>query len=479
MRHLSIRWKLTLWYGLILTLLLGAFSGTVYWTMRHHLLQRIDRGLTEELADVRYEIERANDAAGLSVWLERRFARHEGFDFQITRDDGTRFFVNDRMADKSLPVSKHDTDQPVFDTVPLGHSDRWRVVSVNVRGPNGPLTVQVARSMAPFEHESQELLWAFLFAGPLTVFATLAGGYFLARRTLAPVQRMTDTARQISGEQLDRRVEVTNRDDELGQLAATVNDMLERLERSFAEMRRFTADAAHELRTPLAVIRNEAEVALRQPRSGEEYGRALENVLEETIRLSRMADELLFLCRQDAGLNPQASEPVELGSLLEEVVGNMRLVAQEKGVSLTLDAEAGGTAFGDGRQFRRVFYNLIDNAVKYTPAGGQVRVGCRQEGGDVVVTVVDTGVGITEEHLPRIFDRFYRVDPSRTGDAAGAGLGLAICKSAVQAAGGSITVTSRVSEGTTFAVWLRSRREEPGSERKRVGNFEGGGNQRL
>jgi signal transduction histidine kinase len=219
-------------------------------------------------------------------------------------------------------------------------------------------------------------------------------------------------------------------------------------------MERFTADAAHELRTPLAVIRNEAEVALRQARSGEEYGRVLESVLEESIRLSRTADELLFLCRQDAGLNPRTSEPVDLAPLLDEVVGNMRLVAQEKGVSLTLDAAAGGRVAGDARQFRRVFYNLIDNAVKYTPAGGRVRVGCRRDDGEVVVTVADTGAGIPEEHLARVFDRFYRVDPARNGEGGGAGLGLAICKSVVEAVGGLISVESTVGDGTTFRVKL-------------------------
>lgn len=455
MRPLSIRWKLTLWYGFILSLLLTGFSLTVYWTMRHHLLERIDEGLSEELADVRYEIERASDEAGLTTWLVRRFARHEGFDFQVTRADGTRFFGSERMAHKALPIPKHSLSQQFFETVTFEQEGRWRVVSVIVKGPSGPFTAQIARSMASFEHESSELLWAFLLAGPLTVVATLLGGYFLAKRTLSPVQRITETARQITGEQLDRRVEVANRDDELGQLVATLNDMFERLERSFTEMRRFTADAAHELRTPLAVIRNEAEVALRQPRSGNEYGDVLENVLEETIRLSRMADELLFLCRQDAGLNPYTSEPAELGPLLEQVVGNMRIVAQEKELTLTLESEFQGKVFGDSRQIRRVFYNLIDNAVKYTPSSGQVQVKCWQEDGAAVATVGDTGAGISEEHLSRIFDRFYRVDPSRTGDNAGAGLGLSICKSVIQATGGTISVTSTVGQGTTMTVRLR------------------------
>jgi signal transduction histidine kinase len=221
-------------------------------------------------------------------------------------------------------------------------------------------------------------------------------------------------------------------------------------------MRRFTADAAHELRTPLAVIRNEAEIALRQPRTGAEYGQALESVLEESIRLSRMADELLFLCRQDAGLNPRSTGEVELAPLLEGVVGNMRLVAQEKGVSLTIETPDGSVR-ADAGQLRRVFYNLIDNAVKYTPAGGHVRVSLRLTGGECIVTVSDTGVGIHAEHLPRVFERFYRADPSRA-ESGGAGLGLAICRSIVSAVGGAVSLESAPGEGTTARVSLPATR---------------------
>ena len=245
---------------------------------------------------------------------------------------------------------------------------------------------------------------------------------------------------------------VANPGDELGRLAATLNEMLDRLERSFTQMQRFTADAAHELRTPLAVIRNEAEVALRTPRSAEEYTRVLETLLEEVVRLSEMADQLLFLCRQDAGLNPSAREEVRLDELLLAVTENMRLVADEKGVVLVLADNPPCTVRGDAHQLRRVFYNLIDNAVKYTPAAGTVRVASRCDGESVVVTVSDTGVGITGEHLPRIFDRFYRVDQSRAGD--GAGLGLAICRSVVRATGGSIEVTSEVGRGSKFTMEL-------------------------
>ena len=291
-------------------------------------------------------------------------------------------------------------------------------------------------------------------AGPLTVGATLAGGYYLAGRTLAPVERITETARSISGEKLDRRVPVANPGDELGRLAATLNDMLDRLERSFAEMQRFTADAAHELRTPLAVIRNEAEVALRTPRTVEEYTRVLEGLLEEVVRLSEMADQLLFLCRQDVGLNPPTHRDVPLDDLLRAVTDTMRPVAESKDIALVLGDNPPCTVRGDANQLRRVFYNLLDNAAKYTAAGGTVRVASRHEGNEVVVSVSDTGIGIAAEHLTRVFDRFYRVDPSRAGETGGAGLGLAICRSVIRTARGSIEASSEIGRGSVFDVRL-------------------------
>ena len=454
MARLGIRWKLTLWYGLVLAVLLAGFSTVVYGTLRHQLMERMDQGLTEELADVRYEVGRAADAPGLLVWLDRRFAHHEGFDFQIARADGTRLFASDRLADRTLPlppVAPDHPNPPNFETISAGQG-RWRVVTVRVRGSEGPLTVQVARSLAEFDHETAELLWAFLLAGPLTVGATLAGGYYLAGRTLAPVERITETARSISGERLDRRVPVANPGDELGRLAATLNEMLDRLERSFAEMQRFTADAAHELRTPLAVIRNEAEVALRTPRSVEEYTRVLEGLLEEVVRLSEMADQLLFLCRQDAGLNPPAHKNVPLDELLRAVTDTMRPVAEAKGLALILGDNPPCAVRGDANQLRRVFYNLLDNAAKYTATGGTVRVASHCVGGEVVVSVTDTGIGIAAEHLARVFDRFYRVDPSRAGETGGAGLGLAICRAVVRGAGGTITATSAEGQGSIFEV---------------------------
>lgn len=456
MRRLNIRWKLTLWYGGVLAVVLVAFSATIFLTMRYQLLERTDQGLAEELADVRHEVKRAENPTTLHEWLDRRFARHEGFDFQITKPSGERFFVNTRLADKTLPVPEEvgGEDGPRYETVELAGRGRWRIVSERVPGPEGPLRVQVARSLASYDHELRELLTAFLLTGPLTLLLAVAGGYFLARRALAPVQRMTETADQITADRLSQRVEVANPHDELGALGQTLNRMIGRLERSFAEMQQFTADAAHELRTPLAVIRNEAEVALRSPRSPDEYCHVIGDMLEETNRLSGIADQLLFLCRNDAGLNPPVREEVKADELLAEVVGNMRMVAEAKGVVLTLADNPSVQMSSDSRQLRRVFYNLLDNAIKYTGSGGRVTVKGTVAADRWLVSVSDTGPGIAPEHLPRIFDRFYRVDPSRTGDGDGAGLGLAICQSIIKGLGGRIKVDSALGQGTTLVVEL-------------------------
>ncbi len=453
MKRLSIRWKLTLWYGGVLAVVLMAFSAAVYLAMWHQALGRIDQGLTEELSDVLYEVKRAGDAKSLHEWLERRFFRHEGFDFQVAKANGERFFASFRMVDKLLPAPRQKLDSPYFESVTVDASGRWRTVSVDAQGPDGPLTVQVARSLVSFDQESSALLFTFLLTGPLTLLVAVGGGYFLARRALAPVHKMTQTANQITAERLDQRLKVDNPHDELGNLALTLNRMIQRLERSFTEMQRFTADAAHELRTPLAVIRNEAEVALRSPRSSDEYGRVLENLLEETNRLTTMADQLLFLCRQDAGLSPTVRETVAVDALLQDIVGNMQLVAQEKGIALTLAPNPSCRLASDSRLLRRVFYNLLDNAIKYTALSGKVMVGSEIAGENLAVTIADTGVGIGPEHLPRIFDRFYRIDPARAGNN-GAGLGLSICQSIMKALGGTIRIESAVGQGTSVAVIL-------------------------
>jgi heavy metal sensor kinase len=457
MKGLGIRWRLTLWYGLVLAIALAVFGTGVYVTMRHELMTRADEALGGELDEISDDIQAAKDATKLSRQLERRFGRHEGYEFQVTRVGGDLFFQSDRLQPRRFPIppvpsSLRHLD---FESVTLGTENtsleslgRMRLMGRLVPGPNGPLVAQAATSLASIDQELTELLTVLLLAGPLAMVCALGGGYVLARQALVPVDRMVQTAEQITATQLDQRIEVTNTDDELGRLARTLNGMIARLERSFEEIRRFTADAAHELRTPIAVLRNEAEVALRFPREPEQYRAILEDQLEELEGLSRLVERLLFLCRGDAGLVPIARERVDLREVVEHVAEHMRVVAVEKGVALRADRVSPCVIQGDEDQLRRLLSNLIDNAIKVTPAQGTVTIETTRGDAEARIVVTDSGIGIPPEHLPHVFQRFYRVDPARGPDMGGTGLGLAIARSIAEAHGGSIAIESAEGAGT-------------------------------
>ena len=463
MKGMSIRWRLTLWYGLVLAIVLAIVGGAVYVGMRHELLARTDVALGGELDEILEDIQAAKDWTKLSEQLQRRFARHEAYEFQVSRLSGEPVFQSDRLKPRRLvlpavPASLRHLD---FESVTLGAANvsldslgHLRVMSGLVSGPDGSVVAQTATSLASIDQELAELLTILLLSGPLALVCALAGGYMLARKALAPVDRMVQTANEITATRLDQRIDVTKSDDELSRLALTLNGMIARLERSFEEVRRFTADAAHELRTPIAVLRNEAEVTLRMPREPEQYRRVLEDQLEELERLSRLAERLLFLCREDAGLVPMSRELVQLDSVVGDVAEHMRVVALECGVKLLSDRVVPCRVKGDEDQLRRLLFNLLDNAIKFTPPEGTVAIETATVDSKVSVVVSDSGAGIPEEHLPHVFKRFYRVDPARGREVGGAGLGLAIARSIAEAHEGSIEMQSTVGAGTRVILTL-------------------------
>ena len=463
MKGLSIRWRLTLWYGLVLGIVLIVFGGAVYVAMRHALLARTDVALDGELDEISEDVQAAKDWPKLSEQLKRRFARHEMYEFQVSQVNGQPYFQSDRLKPLRLrvpPVSgslKHldfETVRLGTNNVSLGSLGKLRVTTALVSGPAGPVVVQTATSIASIDQELAELLTILLLSGPLALVCALGGGYMLARTALAPVDRMVQTADQITATRLDQRIDITRTDDELGRLARTLNGMIARLERSFEEVRRFTADAAHELRTPIAVLRNEAEVALRKPREPEQYRLVLEDQLEELERLSRLVERLLFLCREDAGLAPKSRELVRLDEVVKVVAEQMRVVAEQKALRLEAGRVAPCQVKGDADQLHRLLFNLLDNAIKFTPATGTVTVETTCVNAEVSLVITDSGVGIPSGHLPHVFKRFYRVDPARGGEVSGAGLGLAIARSIAEAHGGSIAMESTVGEGTRVIVTL-------------------------
>jgi heavy metal sensor kinase len=467
-RRLSIRWRLTLGYGAVLSAILVGFSSAVYLLMHHHLLALTDAGLREELVELGDEVGRARHLSRLSKGLELRFSSEEGYEFQVGTLAGEPLYRSEGIRSGGLPrpdVRALGAGSPACESVSLSGLGPVRMASRVVPSPSGPMLIQVVVTLAPNARALQELVAVLLTIGPLALACALGGGYWLARKALEPVDRMAATAAEITSHRLDRRLEEAGAEDELGALARAFNAMITRLQRSFEEVRRFTADAAHELRTPLAAMRTEAEVALRSPRSPERDARVLEDLLEEMERLTRLVSQLLFLCREDAGLGAGDVRPVRLDNLVCEVGEHMQVAAQEKGVDLALDLPGPCLVRGDADRLRQLLFNLLDNAIKYTPPGGRAAVRSESSNGQTRVTVADTGIGIPADHLPHVFDRFYRVDSSRSPQTEGSGLGLAICRSIAEAHGGRLAIDSALGSGTQVTLVLPTHREEGGAPR--------------
>jgi heavy metal sensor kinase len=323
-------------------------------------------------------------------------------------------------------------------------------------GAGGTLAniVQVGTSLKPVEDALQRLLLVLAVMLPVALAVSLAAGWFLAGRALAPVEGITQAARRIAEGDLGQRLAVPVAADEIGTLAATFNDMIAKLDASFQQVRRFSADASHELRTPLTVMKGETELALRRPRAPEDYRLVLESNLEEIDRLTRIVDELLFLSRADLGEVKMASLPVRLDELIRDVHKQASVLGQEHGAQVSLGTLAPATVLGDELRLRELLLNLVDNAVKYSRPGGRVEIVLAAEGGAARLSVSDQGIGIAPDAQARIFDRFYRTNEARAHAKQGTGLGLSICKWIAETHKGRIEVESRPREGSRFTVVL-------------------------
>jgi heavy metal sensor kinase len=311
----------------------------------------------------------------------------------------------------------------------------------------------IARSTKQIDQALAGLLRTLIIAVPLALALAAGGGIFLARRALKPVDKIAQTAQEIEESDLSRRINV-NTKDELGRLAATLNEMIGRLEKAFQRQKQFTSDASHELRTPLAVIEAESTLALQKERPSSDYRQSLEIISQESRQMSSLIDQLLTLARADAGKEQWNFTEVNLGKLITNLGTDVEVLCQEKGLSFQSGQTQDLVVKGDEARLRELFMNLLDNAIKYTPAPGTVSVSLRREGQMAVVAITDTGVGIPAEDIPFIFERFYRVDKSRSRAEGGTGLGLAICRHIAEAHGGKIEVESQVGAGSTLSVWL-------------------------
>jgi heavy metal sensor kinase len=448
----SIGGRLTLWYAVAFAAGL-LMLGVVMWVaVQQSLFHAIDEGLRDRVEGIHVFIE--DHKTRLDQEEVREEFRAHGDLFQVIDSNGAAVHRTETLNDAATPALAGVGAEPRFDNVTV-HGAPLRFLSQNVAVDDKLYSVQVAAPLADLQQGLHDALWVLAPMFPLVLLLACAGGYLMSRRALAPVDRITQTARSITAENLSERLEVPPTGDELERLSATLNEMIERLESAFKKISRFTADASHELRTPLAVMRTTAEVALRNPDDSREHRTALEQVMAETERTSHLVDNLLLIARADSGSAKLAASSVDLVAAVDEACLQANVLAQVKGVSLIKHLPTQPIAtIGDREALRRLFLILLDNAVKYTPAGGEVEVTVEESDGRFSGVVKDTGIGIPPADLPYIFDRFYRVDRARSRALGGVGLGLAIARWITDAHGGTLSVGSEIDRGSQFRVQL-------------------------
>jgi two-component system OmpR family sensor kinase len=454
---LPIRGRLTLWYVGLLAVILVVVGAFLILRLQAGLIAGVDQNLDDHANEVAIDL-RGGDRSFQNLTTSSLRALSRGaFAAQLEASDGRVGLSTDDPTGRQPMISPQVRGQvlrgqPVRLTSRLGPEHaRFRVLAVRYPHNGSTDVLVVARSLVDVDESVRRLRLLLIVAVPVALAVAGAGGWLLARKALLPVARMTRKAEVISADRLQERVVVPRARDELGRLASTLNDMLDRIERGVQEQQRLVADASHELRTPLAVMRSEIDVWLRAPALPQQAREALESVGEEVERMSRILDNLLTLARIDEGRLDLLCAPQGLDELVTDVLGKLRPIAESKGISLRGEGED-AEVLADGPRLELVIVNLVDNAIKYTGPGGDVRVRLWHNRHEAGITVSDTGPGIPEDALPQLFDRFYRADAARSRAAGGSGLGLAICKEIVTAHGGRLWASSKLGAGSSFSL---------------------------
>ena len=468
----SVRIRLTLWYTAVLTCVLVAMALTTYFLLRRDSARRTDAVIVEIAASflttVNAEANEAKAPEGVRAGIEQAISEHKYRDTVFVVLDSERKIV----ASSDDQFLRGDSPEALGEALPLTlrriemaashfrdvrlreHIDRGYVRHFSIGKDD--YTLLVLQSIHRQEEFLESLTTAFALAIPLAILLASGGGYFLARRSLSPVVAMSTQAGRIGADNLHERLPVKNAQDELGQLAGSFNHLLDRLDQSFEHQRRFMADASHELRTPVAILCGEADVALSQSgRSPEEYRASLDVLRVEAGRLKHIVEDLFTLTRADAGQHPLTLSDFYLDELVTECCRSMRTLAAAKQITLSCNAKEEMPIRADEALLRHMIVNLLDNAIKYTPPEGRVSVSGDVQDAQYVITVSDTGHGIPPELQPRIFERFFRADKARSrseSDGGGAGLGLSISQWIVQAHNGQVELTRSDKDGSTFTV---------------------------
>jgi heavy metal sensor kinase len=456
MMTLPIKIRLTAWFFAVLAVVLSAFGISAYLEMRHSIHRTVDEELVIRAEGVHQLIERTIQRGrpedlpeGLREHTELRAG---GALLQVSDDQGNWLYRSTVMSDYKVPRPAALPRRPVDF---LGNEIPLRVWSekVNVGGQN--YLIQSAFEMDDFYEALDHFALLLFISIPTLLLLAAAGGYWISTRALAPVDQITQTARTISAQNLSSRLVVPQTGDELQRLSETLNGMLDRLEASFKKITQFTADASHELRTPVAVMRTRAELSLRKARSADEYRDVIAEVLTELEKTSALIEQLMFLARADSGAEMLHFSPTNVAEVLREACHQGSALAEAKQVDFEEKISSDSMWIeGDASSLRRLFLILIDNAVKYTPSNGQVEVSLHRSNGFAVAEVRDTGIGIAETDLPNVFERFYRADKARTRESGGVGLGLSIGRWITEVHDGKIEVQSSPGHGSKFQITL-------------------------
>jgi heavy metal sensor kinase len=460
MKWPGIRGQLTAWYSVILAVSLAAFCCVAYFAMLYSIRETVQSELRQRSEGARDIIAQDGPEGRKALMDElREYADGLGREGRL------------RVADaEGVLFASPDMYQPLEPRHHFAQLRPWRAwingksylfLRQNMEVAGTPYDVTLAVETGDFDRTLTHGSILIFATAPLFLAIAAFGGYWMSRRALDPVDQMTQAARSIGAQDLAKRLAVPPTRDELARLAETLNAMLARLESTFRKITQFTADASHELRTPVAVMRTSAEITLRKSRGEAEYREALTQILHETDRLSQLIENLLSLARADSGAASMKMERTDANALLAEACEKSRLLADQKGVALSRNGAADPVWMqADPDSIERLFFILLDNAVKYTPSGGQVDVKLGSDNGFAVVEIRDSGIGISAEDMPHIFDRFYRADRARTREHGGAGLGLAIGKWIAEAHGGEIRAQSAPTKGSLFQVRIPLSREQ-------------------
>jgi heavy metal sensor kinase len=460
MKKPSIGVRLTFWYLAIFAFAQLIFGVGMWFVLRQNLYELTDDALRDQVEDMQNFLRAQDKDASVAKMQEEvteaYVLEHSGEYMQVFAADGELIYRSSFLQQHRLPPLQLNPggDTPFQDRQFSEKSFRFLSQKVDAYGhaytiETGLPTQETLKALGLFRGY-------LLMIAPLVLLVAAGGGYWLSGRALAPVDLLTCTARTITGNNLSSRLETLDTGDELQRLSETLNEMLARIEIAFQRVTQFTADASHELRTPISLIRTESELALRRSRSDEEYRRALANILHESERTSSMIEELLSLARADSGQELLNIQKIDLCEILREVARDWGRVAASRNLTFGngISEDQPIWISGDSIALRRLLNILLDNAVKYTPGPGTIELRTTNQSDTVVIIVQDTGVGVSVDDQPRIFERFYRADKARSRELGGAGLGLSIAQWIAHHHQGSIRVESVLGQGSSFLVEL-------------------------